>query len=288
MSRPLLTLLGITALSAMVEVAHAQELRSGINTPTSVTDLPTTESLTVITLPPPMALAETRKIAFLPPISMDETVSLLDKVISELPESNDAEGKSAVPVETLRRMLRSCVNYLHYRDDLQNSMADYEWIDLGTQKVENPPGGFDHDQIIYNPPIERVSALSIEVEQGDIRIHRLRVYDEKDSTRQLFDFADEPTLLQQQLPRREIFQLWRRSTISRIEIECSRVDDKSDAVPRVTIYGGVSDQREYLKTAQFQIELASDRIGRGVFDRARLILIDSKETIDEYTRKTVE
>ncbi|MCC6547897.1 hypothetical protein IT570_12095 [Candidatus Sumerlaeota bacterium] len=270
---------------AMVRAQH--ESRGTINTPTSVSDLPTTQTTTVAT-PPPMVLAETRKIAFLPPISLDETVGLIDKVISELPRTNDAEARAAVPVETLRRMLRSCVNYLHYRDDLQNSLADYEWIDLGSQKVENAPGRADHDTIVYDPPIQRISALSVIVESGDIRVHSLRVIDEKESTRQFFNLDEKPALLRHQLPRRQVFQLWRRSTISRIEISCSRVNEKDPAIPKLTIYGGVSDQREYLKTAQFQIELASDRIGNGVFDRARSSLVDSKETIDEYTRKTVE
>lgn len=277
----------VAAFFLIAAIAPAQE-RPGINTPTSVSDISTTASLAAPTPPPPLTLAETRKIAFLPPISLDETLSLIDKVASELPAKNEAEGNFSVSTDMLRRMLRSCVNYLQYRDDLQNAMADYEWIDLGSQPIENTSNGADHNVIVYDPPIQRISAISMGVELGDISILRVRVMDEKNATRQFFDLGENPAVLKQFLPRREVFQLWRRSTISRIEVDCKRMDNSSQTMPRITVYGGISEQREYLKTAQFQLELASDRISRGVYDRARSALGESKEAINDYTRKTVE
>jgi hypothetical protein len=143
----------------------------------------------------------------------------------------------------------------------------------------------DQDAILFEPPVERISAISLQATGGDVRVHRIRVIDEKNSTRQLFDYDSKPLLVRHLLPRREVFHLWRRTTISRIELEYARVDSTGGVRPRIIIFGGTTSRREYIKTALFQLELASDRLNRKDWARALDAVAEAKEGLGDYMRK---
>ncbi len=268
-----------------------------VNPPTNVSDLLTTGSEPAARTPAPLP-ATPPPISYLPPISLRETLRLMDRVSSTLSRQAPAVAvvttpgaavpappAPEVPVESLQRMIRSCINYLRYRDDIHTSLSDYEWVELDDERVENSPDAPDQDAILFEPPVERISAISLQATGGDVRVHRIRVIDEKNSTRQLFDYDSKPLLVRHLLPRREVFHLWRRTTISRIELEYARVDSTGGVRPRIIIFGGTTSRREYIKTALFQLELASDRLNRKDWARALDAVAEAKEGLGDYMRK---
>lgn len=185
-----------------------------------------------------------------PPLSLDEALSQLRQAQLLL-----ASAGSAAP-DDVPQTIGSVINYLSFRDDLHTSLANYTWQALGNAKVENSTR--DRDELSFEPPVKRVSALTFEAVGGDLMVQRLRVYDEFDRLRDEFDYEAEPRVVRSDLPRRQVFHLWRRTTIKRVEWEASRLstNEQSGLSPRLILLGGTTDRPEHVKTAIFQLTLA--------------------------------
>lgn len=185
-----------------------------------------------------------------PPLSLEEALSQLRQAQLRL-----AAADGAVP-EDIPQTIGSVINYLSFRDDLHTSLANYTWTALGNAKVENSTR--DRDELSFDPPVKRVSALTFEAVGGDLRVQKLWVYDEFDRLRDEFDYEAEPRVVRSDLPRRQVFHLWRRTTIKRVEWEASRlaVNERSPVSPRLILLGGITDRPEHVKTALYQLMLA--------------------------------
>lgn len=185
-----------------------------------------------------------------PPLSLEEALSQLQQAQLRL-----AASEESVP-EDVTKTIGSVINYLSFRDDLHTSLANYTWTALGNAKVENSTR--DKDELSFEPPVKRVSALTFEAVGGDLRVQKLWVYDEFDRLRDEFDYEDEPRVVRSDLPRRQVFHLWRRTTIKRVEWEASRlsVNERSGVSPRLILLGGITDKPERVKTALYQLMLA--------------------------------
>ncbi len=281
-------------LGGLIAVAPAQENEEQAEATATPTPTPTPEEEEpdASENPPPTEAESSQqpaptpkptRVFFLPPLSLNECLSMIDRIEKALPkEANpDPESMQYSP-ETLRRMVRSCYNYLNYRDDLHSSLSDYRWIWLNSGTVESTGQSPDKDLFVFDPPIERISALSLETRRGDTYIHQIRVFDEKDKLRDSWVYSESPRLLRHSLPRRQVYHLWRRTTISLIEIEYSRAMVGEDYRPLVIIYGGITDDREYIKTAIYYLDLAARDVTAQKWPQAREDLLEAREKIEEY------
>lgn len=205
-----------------------------------------------------------------PPLSLSDCQAIL----------SDAAQVVGTDPTTAERMIASVENYLKFRDDLHTSLASYQWPRLRSAKVENDPGTVDRDTFRFDPPVERISALGFEAEGGDVWLHTVRVYDENNALRDTHRF-DKPRLLQQMLPRREVFHLWRRTTISRIEVEYSSANPGPQH-PRVSVLGGTTAEREYIKTAIYHLGTAADAVRQGKAPVAGQALTAAQREISAY------
>lgn len=206
---------------------------------------------------------------YFPPLSLVECIDQIREVRSKVPTTSVPISEVPFIADRISRRVQSIFNYLKFRDDLHSSLADYQWGFLGDDKVQNDPGQADHDTLIFDPPQRRISALSLSVVNGDVHIHRLKVYDEFNALRQEWDFGKRPVLLRNLIPRREVFHLWTRTTISRIEIEYSVANPaRATDVPRVSFFGGRTERVEHIKTAMRHLQEAEESVQKLLLDSA--------------------
>lgn len=214
-----------------------------------------------------------------PPLSLSECQNILTSAIAQVP---DPPAQSGDPVAA-QRMVRSVENYLKFRDDLHTSLANYQWQMLKSAKVENNPGEVDRDTFTFNPPVRLISALGFEAVGGDVWLHRVLIYDENGLLRDTHTF-DQPRLLQQLLPRREVFHLWRRSTISKIVVEYSAANP-GPLEPRVVVLGGMTEEREYIKTAIYHLSAANESLAHHDWKSSRASVVDARREIQAYVER---
>lgn len=224
-------------------------------------------------------------ITFRPPLSLNECLQLIEILIQSMPEVNSEIGpQDEVPSGSLIRMIDAIYGYLNFRDDLHTSLAHYEWMRLGETRVADPGETPDRDSLHFDAPVRNLSALSLAVDRGDVYLHGLWVYDETGQERQQFLF-DPPRRLRHSLPRMEVFHLWRRTEVSRIELKYSRVESM-DRSPKVFVRGGVTNRREYIKTALYNLKKeAEPAIYQGRYADARLHLQSARSNINDYIRQ---
>ncbi|MBI1289796.1 hypothetical protein GC173_00940 [bacterium] len=244
-----------------------------------------TPSPTATVTPAPTTAAPVR---FIPPLSIAECQDLMRRAEKLIPPDG-APSPDPTWVAGLQSMVETCGNYLNFRSDLHTSLSQYRWIELGGGRVENNPGGVDKDAKTFDPPIEGISAISLEARSADVYLHRLVVFDEKNRKRQDFDFSTNPQLLRHALPRRDVYHLWRRSTVSRIEMEYSTVKEREPGEPRarVAVFAGITNRSrpEFVKTTIWHLHVAREEIGKRDWAKARMELIQANEVLDEYVRR---
>lgn len=227
---------------------------------------------------------EPEPLTFRPPLSLNECLQLIDQIMANIPEENSGSGALPhVPTPSILRMIDSCYGYLNIRDDLHTSLAHYQWMRIGETRVADPGEERDRDVLHFDTPVRNISALSLHVDRGDVLLHGMWVYDEEGMERQQFYF-NPPKRLRHSLPRMEVFHLWTRTQISRIEIEYTRAEEMNRS-PKVFISGGVTNRREYIKTALYNLKKeAEPAILQGRYAEARRHLDSARENIVEFSR----
>jgi len=219
---------------------------------------------------------------FRPPLSLSECLSLIDRSRNFIAPTGDRTAAPTVAPRDITRMVRSATNYLIFRDDLHSTLSDYQWVLLADGKVQDDDGKPDRDLYEFDPPVKSISAISLESQGGDVSVHLVRVIDEKDNERQRFPSSGEPFMLQHSLPRRHVLHLWKRTTISRIEIDYANTAPRPGSVPRVVIMGGITEQREYVKTAIYHLQQATGALESGDYVGARADLHEARANIARY------
>jgi hypothetical protein len=273
----------VPAASALLAVALSAAAADGELLETAMV-LPGATPTATPTAPPPPNAPTPRPLEFRPPLNIDECLALIERAAAQLPPAGATDP--ALPVESIVAMINSAFQYLNLRDDLHTSLAHYRWIRLASGRVDNEPGRIDRDVYTFEVPVRRISAICLEVETGDVLLHGIDVYDENNQRRQQFEFA-EPKRLRHLLPRRDVFHLWRRTTISRIEIRYSRHETAvSGPAPRVHVLGGVTSQQEFIKTALYSLQVeAIPAIREGRYGAAREALATAAERIRDFQRQ---
>jgi len=225
---------------------------------------------------------------FIPPLSLAECQDLMSRAETLIP-NNPQAAPDAAWVASLQSMVETSANYLRFRSDLHTSLSQYRWVELTGGRVENNPGGVDRDEKVFDPPVEGVSAFSLEARNGDVYLHRLVVFDEKQEKRQEFDFSKEPDLLRHAIPRRDVYHLYRRSTISRIEMEYSTVKPREPGSPRVVVavFAGMTTRSrpEFVKTAIWHLQEARKAIAARDWPRAKTEMSAANNRLSEYIRR---
>lgn len=269
-----------TAMVATTDTPR-EERSSNSSSEVVQVDEAASDDVVVETIPAPTPAP----ISFRPPLSLNECLQLIDTMVNALPETNSDEGPlDSVPSASIIRMIDVLYSYLNFRDDLHTSLAHYEWMRLGETRVADPGEAADRDALHFDAPVRNISALSLAVDRGDVYLHGLWVYDESGHERQQFLF-DPPRRLRHSLPRMEVFHLWRRTEISRIEMKYSRAEDM-DRSPKVFVRGGVTNRREFIKTALYNLKKeAEPAIHQGRYADARIHLQSARGNITDYIRQ---
>lgn len=224
------------------------------------------------------------RIDYVPPLSLDDSSRLIAAAVRHLEDAPDKVDPEAVH-PTVIRLVESVREYIASRDELHTSPADYEWILVDKGRVAR--GSSDRDTFEFAEPITRVSVLGFEAERGDVLIREVVVVDDRD--REVAGFRSEPDtpwLVEARFPRRDLYHLWRRTTLKQIKIKYEAApgnESKSD--PRLHILVGRSDSREFGKTAVLACVEARQALLAGEVARARGLLLEAHRNAVEFREK---
>ncbi len=222
------------------------------------------------------------RIDYVPPLSIDDSTRLLAAGVRHLQDAPDKVDPEAVDPSVVRLVV-SVKDYIGSRDELHTSPADYEWILVDKGKVAR--GSSDRDSFEFAEPITRVSVLGFEAERGDVLIREVSVIDDKG--RQVAGFRSEPDtpwLVEARFPRRDLFHLWRRTTVRQINIKYEAAPGTSSKTdPRLHILVGRSEVRESGKTAVLCCLEARQALLAGEVARARGLLIEAHRNAVEFS-----
>lgn len=199
-------------------------------------------------------------IAFVPPLSVNDCVGLLEKLNAELAKAPARYDTKRID-DSVPRLLQSVYNYLKFRDELLSSLTGYEWVPLGRGKVDRE--GADRDEFVFNPPIPHISVLQFEAENGDVILSEVLVTDENGHAVSGFrQHPERPWRIMSGMPRREVYHLWRRTEIAKIELRYAPAKP-GETSPRISIFGARTNRREYSKMAMHDIDEALKALERG-------------------------
>ncbi|MCB2155528.1 hypothetical protein KQI84_11635 [bacterium] len=217
----------------------------------------------------------------LPPFSLSDCSALIGQGLNALPLSDD--DPKAYNDEAVFGLLRTITNYLKMRDEMHSTLVNYTWNQIARGQVSD--GLIDNEEFTFDKDDcpQEVSALSFEVQRGDAYLHYLRVIDSEGHEVATFDrLRRNPRLIRHSLPRREVFHLWRPTSIGKIELAYSQANPGRDRSPKVLIHAGHTDDPEYGKSAIFFITRAEQRLRAEEISLARNDLIKAQQEIRNY------
>lgn len=218
------------------------------------------------------------------PFSLRDSQQLIDRLITALPESDDQPERYSR--RSLRRIIVVVNSYLKVRDQRANSLADYRWEPIDRNKVDGRLIDNEETEWEEGEGPADVSALSFEIDRADAFLHYLAAYGEDgELVTEYVSLRRQPALLRHSIPRREVFHLWRPTTLSRIEYAYSKADPEADESPVVTIYAGRTPRPQYGKSAIFFLTRAEQRIEAGHIAAAREDLVKAREDIARFSRQ---
>ena len=232
-------------------------------------------------LPTPAPIPTPAPFEVLPPFSLSDCSILIDQALQALPRS-DGDLKP-YNEESIGLLLRTITNYLKMRDEMHSTLVNYTWESIARGQVSD--GLIDNEEFTWEGDrIPRnVSALSFEVQRGDAYLHFLRVIDPEGNEIATFDrLRRAPRLIRHSLPRREVFHLWRPTSIGTIELAYSQANPGRDRAPKVFIHAGHTDEPEYGKSAIYFITRAEQRARARNISLARTDLVRAQQEIRSY------
>lgn len=219
-------------------------------------------------------------ITYAPPLSVEDCVTLSARLTRHLDGAPDKVNPKSIDPSVLR-MVDSLRAYLRSRDEQYSSPLDYDWEFISKGRVART--GPDVDVFEFPESLDRVSVLGFEAEDGDIVLHEVKVYDDKGAIIAGFRSGqDTRWLIQAYYPRRDLFHLWRRATISKIEVRYESADPAAQSDPRLLINVGKSNLREYGKMAIFHAGEAKAALEIGDVDSARKALHELHRNAVEF------
>jgi len=219
-------------------------------------------------------------ISYLPPLSVEDCITLSQRLVRHLENTPDRVKPGSIDPSVFR-LVDSVRAYLRSRDEQYSPPLDYEWTFLSRGRVSRD--GPDVDVFEFPEPIDRVSVLGFEADDGDIVIHQLQIFDENGTV--IAGYRGEENkrwLVQAYYPRRDLFHLWRRATISKIEVRYESANPEAPLDPRLLINVGKSNMREYGKMAIFHAGEANEALARGEVSTARQELLELHKSAGDF------
>ncbi len=194
------------------------------------------------------------------PFSLSDCYTLLSLARDALNETKS--GVTNWDRASIDGLLETVSAYLRERDTMHSSLVEYRWEVLATRSVKS--GLPQSDMIDLDPGSRgsRINALSFQVEDGDVVLHKLDVYDDENTL--VGPFKREVTL-RHSLPRRYVFHLYLPTDVQQIAMSTSQARPAAGEKPRVVVLAGRTDEPEHGKAAihyiwRAQLALAEDNM----------------------------
>jgi hypothetical protein len=189
----------------------------------------------------------------LAPLSLDESIDMLRAAVN-LVETGQL---NAATTPTLDLMLRSVAIYMEQVDRSKPILGYYTWKPISDKKALVDDGATQ--TFTLRKPIENVSAISLKVNNTDVQMHYMRVYD---GAGHAWEFTRERIIASNQ-PRRELYFMPLPSTVSRVEITTSWTKRQPVSVPRIYVDAGITPIPESAKQSNYYIRGAREALIQG-------------------------
>src|SRR5690606_28344214 len=154
----------------------------------------------------------------------------------------------------------------------------YQWEDVARKRVTS--GLIVQIQVSFeeNDHPRNVTAISFGVENADVYLHSLKVYDYK-TVQTANELTDEnavfthkfekPIIMRHSLPKLTFFHLLKPTDIGMVDMAVSRVNPDSNKTPRTVIRMGRTNKPEYVKLAIWEIMQAEKALDRDKYIESR-------------------
>lgn len=214
------------------------------------------------------------KTRFAPPLSVFETIRLVENVIELLNPSVDVLKSSRR--EMAQKILTLATDHVKLTDDRVSSLLYYKWYYIGYQRVE----GETIEEKTYKPqpPIRNVSAISFEASGGNVQVHFVKVVDINDKVSNF----NVNKWIWDGLPHKEICYLYFPTTIKSVIVDYSA---KPNTRARLTVFAGVTDRPEHGKAALYYLSRAAKSVEAENFAQAVADLSKSRESLILFNRQ---
>ncbi len=217
------------------------------------------------------ALLKTR---FAPPLSIFETIRLVESLIELLNPSVDVLKPSRK--EKAQKIMTLVSAQVKLTDERVSSLLYYKWYKIGNQRVE----GETIEEKVYNPqpPIRNVSAISFEATGGNVQIHFVKVID---TNGKVSNFNVNKWIFDG-LPHKEVCYLYFPANIKSVIVDYSA---KTSSRARLTVFAGVTDRPEHGKVALYYLTRVAKSIESDNFAQSEADLVKAREALISFNRQ---
>lgn len=187
-----------------------------------------------------------------PPLSISDVIAAMNETADIL---RDSSGRiNADSNHALRERLDAMSAYIRAVDDTNPTLPYYQWHFVDRSKVTETMTDTD----VFRTPraLPGVTAISLKVIRGDVRVERVRVFD-KSGTAFEFNLGK---VIPADSPRREICMLETELALDRVEISYRGVSRQEAKAPRLILEAGISSVPEYARQCNYELKLASKSI----------------------------
>lgn len=215
----------------------------------------------------------------LPPLSLEDCRVALQRARQKAELSAEPSTELAPDLLPLTEQVLAYVRML---DERHSNLRRYRWQPAGTAKVATD--GPDRDDFTFSRPIKDVSALAFHSRDGDVSLEGVAVIG-VDGHRAEFGL-DPPLVIMSGIPRREVFHLYSRTEVRKVEVRYKAL--QQDRAPRVSLYLGISDHPDYLKSCIYYLERARQTLSgeaAGTSEQLGKVLKLADEQLRQFQRK---
>lgn len=234
----------------------------------------------VATSPPPLvpsdASAAPNVLTFNTPYSIRDCIDIVDRATEMLRTTQGSLG--GVEVASIYNALDAVVDYLEERDDLQSTLSDYSWEEIGRDQVRI---NSEEKSFIWreNEIPKDVTAISFEVERADVVLKSVKVFDDQN---QLVGPYSKEVTLRHSLPRRYVYHLYQPTNIQTLRFEATQVNPEANRTPQIILRAGRAEKIEHGKLGIYYILLAENQLREANKPVALETLAKAREEIRLY------
>jgi len=209
-----------------------------------------------------------------PPLSLADVISVMNETADLLRDSPTRINTESNRV--LRERLDSMSAYIHAVDDTNPTLPYYQWHFVDRSKVTETMTDTD----VFRTPraLPGVTAISLKVIRGDVRVERVRVFD-KSGTAFEFNLGK---VIPADSPRREICMLETEVELDRVEISYRGVSRQEAKAPRLILEAGISSVPEYARQCNYELKLASKSIEQKEFATGEKHMREAARLLSAY------